>query len=299
MTTRRKVLVSTAALAVGGLAGCVGDSDDGTDSTGNGNGNGNGNGDGNGTGNGTANGDEQGSLTTTIETIETDCAGGQSDSVRVDFDDEGFTVSGVTPAPTPCHDAVVESRSLDDDTFSLTVGVESDGSDTCSDCTGRVAYEARLEGGGAGGVSGGTIRHVEGETHQVTTENTSSGTGEPTIERTSVSDQSAQCRTNDSEEFARVSKSQDTLVVEGRLHTNTPCHEAVVSDVQVDGGDLSVAIDARSTLGEDEACQQCLGEVAYTVRLELSDVESLEFVRIHHPDGVVHTADGSSIQSRS
>lgn len=312
--TRRRVLVSGGAVAIGGLAGCVSGGDD-DGGTGGGNGNATGNGDETGGDNGTENGDDNGtengddngtknggdngtqngddSHAVTIETTNTDCAGENSETVDVTFGDEAITVSGVTPAPTPCHDAVVADSSLSEDAFSLTVDVEQrDG--VCTDCTGQVAYEAQVEGDGVGNVSEGSVRHVRGGTHGIAMESSSASADPLTVGTTEISIQDAGCRSSNSKPMATVRKDGDTLELTGTIHTNNPCYRPVLSDVRVDGGSLSVSIDTEST---DEICQQCLGAIRYRASIGLSDISKLGGVTVNYQNGEEFTVEADSIET--
>jgi hypothetical protein len=320
--TRRRVLVSSGALAVGGLAGCVSGGDD-ENGGGNGNGNGGGNGDENGGDTGSGNGDENGddtgsengdensddngtenggdngtqngddSLDVTIETTNTDCAGADNDTVDVEFGDEKITVSGVTPASTPCHDAIVTESSLADGGFTLTVDVEKR-DEMCTDCTGQVSYEAQLEGDGVGDISEGTVRHVQGGTHGIAMESSSASAEPLAVGNSEMSKLDAGCRSDNSKPMTTVTKNGDTLEITGTVHTNNPCYEPVLSGMGVDGATLSVGVDVRST---DDICQQCLGAIRYRASIELSDVTKLDGVTVDYQDGDTVTVDADAIET--
>jgi hypothetical protein len=296
--TRRRVLLTGGAVAVGGLAGCVSGGDDDGDAE-NGDDAGGGNGDENGTENGSGTGDDSGtgnsddSQTVTIETTNTDCAGEDSDTVDVDFGDDAITVSGVTPAPTPCHDAILAESSLGEDAFSLTVDVEErDG--VCTDCTGQVAYEAQIEGDGVGTVSEGTVRHVQGGTHGITAESSIASTEPLAVGSSDISKLNAGCRPDDSKPVTTVTKDGDTLEITGTIHTSNPCHEPVLSGMGVDGRSLSVGVDTES---KDGICQQCLGAVRFRASVELSDIAKLEGVTVDYQDGDEVTVEADAIET--
>lgn len=291
--SRRRLLAGGTALCVGGLAGCVSDDSNGTET---GNGNGNGNGSGNGNSDGPNDRDGQSSLTTTVETLGTDCAGDQADTVDVTYGEEAITVTGITPAPTPCHEAVVEESSVGAEEFVLTVDVESDGSDGCADCTGQVSYEVRLESDRATEISEGRVYHVQGGSPGTAVEPVSTDSGEPlAVTGTTVTTQNARCRTNDSEQTTSLARDGDSVTIDGRIHTGDPCRDAVITETQTDSGDLSVSIGARSTLDENEGCQQCLGEVTYSASVSLSDFSALDRVTVDYPNGHETTVVASAI----
>lgn len=106
----------------------------------------------------------------TIETAGTDCAGGESggsgnvavegdgengggesggggvDEAAIEPTDEGAAIRGMIGSPTPCYEARVVEREVAGDELRLLIGVESDGSDLCTECVGAVEYEATVIG---------------------------------------------------------------------------------------------------------------------------------------------------------
>lgn len=75
----------------------------------------------------------------------------------------------------------------------------------------------------------------------------------------------------------------DVASISGRFVVPNPCHEAVLSDVHVDGETLAVTVSARSTLEEGAGCAQCVGEVHYAVRIEVSDGGHIEEIIVDTP----------------
>jgi len=69
------------------------------------------------------------------------------------------------------------------------------------------------------------------------------------------------------------------IVLEGTRRAPNPCHEAVLTDVTVAGNRLQVGIGAERLPG---ICQQCLGEISYEARIELSDGETIDGVDVSH-----------------
>jgi len=149
---------AVAAGTVGGLAGCVTDSEPSDD--------------------GDAGGDDD---TTTrapptlvggdLTSVETDCADGDGDggdAASVEFDD-AVDVDGTVETPNPCYDAGLE-HTYDAGTDALTVTVTVSAEDgVCATCTGVLEYEATVDfdGGLPGTVR---VRHADGDrTETVTT----------------------------------------------------------------------------------------------------------------------------------
>jgi len=302
--TRRKLLSSTAVVAGAGLAGCISGSDDdaenGDDQAGSGDpdtGE-----DGNETstpengtdGNGTSDEQAEG-LEATIETLGSDCGG--ADAADVEFGTERITVSGTTPAPNPCHEAVIEESSVGGDGFTLVVGVEAPNPDEeCMECVGEVAYEARLSGESVDGISQGTVRHRQGGTHgfAVETETAEMDPEERQISDTAVETVESGCLSETDSRELSMSRRDGGITVEGSVETPNPCHEAVLQDAAIDGTALTVDIAARSTLGEDEMCSQCRGVVQYSARIDLPNHDALETVTVRHPGGESHELDAGS-----
>ena len=90
------------------------------------------------------------------------------------------------------------------------------------------------------------------------------------------------------DETVQVDVSDRTVVVTGVLEAPNPCHEAVLKDVALVDGQLSLAVDVRSTLEEDESCIQCHGRVEYVVRIEPAAGEPVDMVDIEHATGDRH-----------
>ncbi|WP_439028404.1 hypothetical protein [Haloarchaeobius sp. DT45] len=139
---RRALLKRTAALAAtGALAGCVGDDslggvDDGTETE---------------TDTPTAKPTDTPTAepapkldSQSIETTDTGCGSGMDATVT--FADSGVDVSGSVVASTPCHEAVLQDATFaaESKTLTVTVGVQDDGSDACTQCIAVVEYAATL-----------------------------------------------------------------------------------------------------------------------------------------------------------
>lgn len=114
-----------------------------------------------------------------IETKETDCMDEDGESVEVTFDADGVDIDGLATAPTPCHEATVESATVETGTLRVEVGLErADG--MCIECVGAVDYAARIDLEGADGVDTVVVEHPDpGKTHTVERGGDGSGEDEP------------------------------------------------------------------------------------------------------------------------
>lgn len=94
------------------------------------------------------------------------------------------------------------------------------------------------------------------------------------------------CATGDGEGAADVTFETNTVRVDGRLATPTPCHGAALAGTTLDGTTLVVAV--RTTDATAEVCTQCLGAVPYeaTVGFEGGLPEE---VRVDHDGETVAT----------
>ena len=90
------------------------------------------------------------------------------------------------------------------------------------------------------------------------------------------------------DETVQVDVIDRTVVVTGVLEAPNPCHEAVLEDVALVDGQLSLVVDVRSTLEEDESCIQCHGAVEYVVRIEPAAGEPVDRVDVEHATGDRH-----------
>jgi len=328
--TRRQVLLSTAALGAAGLAGCVGDStDDGNAGGGNGEGdnggdneNGNsddgndgdgstddGNGDEGSTDDDGSENDEDGNAadgttdpTVTIETVNTDCAQGTADTASFDWGEDVITVQGTSPAPNPCHEAVLEESSVEGESFTLVVDVaDATEGGICQDCLGKVEYEATIDVESPSEISEGTVRHVQGGTHGVAVESDSAGAGEAgdvAVRDASIETVDASCSTGEERErLVAASRTAGGVAVDGVLQTPDPCHRAVLAGTSMRDGQLRVEVAPESTLGEGEVCQQCLGEVQYAAEVVLSNPGAVSGVTVGHEGGDEFTFEPDDLDS--
>jgi len=308
--TRRKVLVSSAALGAAGLAGCVGDSD-GEDEANAGAGNGeddtddetenastdeddSADSDGD---SGSTEDDSQSSVT--VETGNTECAQGQADSVSIDWSGDVITVTGSTPAPTPCHEAVLEDATIEADSFTIVIDVaEANEGGVCQECTGKIEYQAEIEPENPDGISDGTVRHVQGGAHGVAVESGSDETAEPTVGDSSLETIDAGCLSGERQWTVRVWRIDGGISVDGVLQAPNPCHRAVLNDVSVVDGTLTVDVGAESTLSDNEACAQCVAQVQYTASVSVSNVNGLSRVSVDHPGEETVAVDSNDIEPK-
>ena len=114
-------------------------------------------------------------------------------------------------------------------------------------------------------------------THSVVTTDTgcTSGTGGGRPERV------------DADEDVTTTQREETVTVEGAVVASTPCHEAIVESASYNAGTLSLVVDTQSTLGDDEMCMECLGEVEYEVTVELTEGTTVDDISVTHIEPVL------------
>lgn len=108
-----------------------------------------------------------------IETIDTACADGSEDeSVSVDRTDTGVRITGVRPAPNPCHTATIAEVTEEDDRLTVVINVEStlSGDEVCVECVGAIRYEVAIRGDAPADISEITVDHVDAGSHTETVE---------------------------------------------------------------------------------------------------------------------------------
>ncbi|MFC3958893.1 hypothetical protein [Halovivax cerinus] len=95
-------------------------------------------------------GNESNESTQSIETLsQTEVDGADVDqrnvecTASVSVDAETIEINGQLEAPTPCHEAVIGDVTVEDDTMTVTVELES-GTDPCTQAISQVEYEATL-----------------------------------------------------------------------------------------------------------------------------------------------------------
>lgn len=294
--TRREALLGTVSAGAFGLAGCI--APDGADTAG-GDDSGTDGSDGNTTaGSGTDGSDgtvdDQTTAGATVTTTGTDCGSADDESVAVAVSEDTLTVRGVTPAPDPCHEAVLDTAAVADGELSLTVGVETTDEEACIGCTGRVDYEATVELDGAD-VERVTVDHTEGSEMTVPRDEFVDEFPSPEVRSATIETTGTSCGSGD-EGTAEIERDGDAVVVTGTLSASNPCHEAVLGDLSVSDGVLSVPVGVQSA--GSGGCATCLGVVEYTARIELDDSGALDSVRIDHEGGGTFGAGWEEDQSR-
>lgn len=301
--TRRKAIIGSLGIGAAALAGCVSgaddpnsddDGDDGEDDNGD-------------------NGDNAGDgpePETSIEQFGSDCAGQDSESVAVYADDGVYLLPGTLPAPTPCHEAVLDSTAYEDGTLSVTVDVaEVDENEACVDCHGKVDYEVTVEGLDSADVETVEITHATGETHTVEADEFREGRpkrlelvdAEITESSSEVRDEKFEGSNAELDEIPDGSDSgTGTIEIEGMIPTDTPHYEAVLEDAAVQGTQLRMAVGVESTLEDGEMGTEPLGAVRYTATIELRNPGKLQSFQVAHPQsshGGAWESDSASASS--
>jgi hypothetical protein len=304
--TRRTAILGALGLGAGALAGCIteddgpaADDETGDDDTGDEN---------NGAGDG---GNDDTALSGSIERVGSDCAGPDPGVVYADEENGVYTVEGTLPSPTPCYEPVLDSTALADGTLSLTVDVveeELDGD--CVTCSGKVLYEATIEGADPAAVDRVEVTHATGETDTVEADDFS--TRRPELIDAEIKESVSDARSSETDdesqidlaELSSVSESETGAIeLHGTIPTNTPHYEAVLDDASVQGTALEVAIDVESTLDdeddESDAGTQVLGVVFYIAMFEIRNIDALDSVRIDHPQsghGITWESDSETAE---
>ena len=104
-----------------------------------------------------------GDIEATIQTVDSECASGDSDTADATFVDSGAEIEGTLGAPNPCHEAALEDVTLEGDTLSVVIGVEST-DEICVECVGRIEYRAQIDASEP--VATLVVDHVDGERHR-------------------------------------------------------------------------------------------------------------------------------------
>lgn len=289
--TRRKLLGATGAAAATGLAGCL-DSFVDNDSDG-------------GTGN-DGGGDDDGSVEPRVvnystTTTNTGCASDDTGTVSVEKTDNGVRVTGAMEASTPCHEAVVDSATIDGEDLAIAMVTEDNsGDEICEQCLGKIEYETTVDLEGRDALTQATVTHDGGD--EITASLNGSGSASASTSGTDDSEatiQSAQITTLDAscgndEEDVEVSKGDGSITVDGYLSAPDPCREANLDATTFSDGELSVSVRSKSTLGEDEMCQQCLGRIEYEATVDVVDTARVTTVTVDHESGDSFTASWNS-----
>lgn len=76
-----------------------------------------------------------------------------------------------------------------------------------------------------------------------------------------------------------------TVAVAGTTWGSDSCSTAVLSDVRLDGGTLTVVVAAESDAGTDTLCAECLTEVDYEATVRLDGALPATVTVVHERDG--------------
>jgi hypothetical protein len=109
------------------------------------------------------------------------------------------------------------------------------------------------------------------------------------VSTASIPTANTDCGTSDADRFD--AELGETVTINGTLSAPNPCHEAVFSEITLEGGELGVTIDVEDTSG-DTGCVECIGEVSYEATIELDDVEVTK-ATLTHVTGGTYTIEGS------
>lgn len=107
------------------------------------------------------------------------------------------------------------------------------------------------------------------------------GSASPSIEtlaQTEVDEPDASGRNVES--TATVSVDGDTVTIEGQLEASTPCHEAVVTDVVLEGGTLKVAVGLEES-SDGGMCAQVISKIEYEATIEIENGTPTRVVVVH------------------
>jgi hypothetical protein len=178
-----------------------------------------------------------------------------------------------------------ESANVEAGTLSVTIDAadttdEKEGpGDGCVQCLGAVTYRADVKLENASGLETITVDHATptGADHRIQP-GQDPDDGSHAVVGTSIETVDSGCGTGEDGEV-EVAFEGASVVVEGSLPAPTPCHEAVLADVEVEGDELSLRVDVRST---GEVCVECVGAIEYEAVVELDDAITIESVRIDH-----------------
>lgn len=98
-----------------------------------------------------------------IETVDTGCGSGD-EAITIDFDDGEVGVTGVVSTSNPCHEAVLDSVTVEDDHLSVVVAPRStlEEGEVCVQCIGAIKYEARIVPSDPSVMETVTVEHASG-----------------------------------------------------------------------------------------------------------------------------------------
>lgn len=104
-----------------------------------------------------------GDIEATVQTVDSECASGDSDTADATFADGEVEIEGTLGAPNPCHEAVIDDVTREGERLSAVIGIEST-DEMCIECIGRIDYRARIDPGEP--VATLVVNHVDGERHR-------------------------------------------------------------------------------------------------------------------------------------
>ena len=111
-----------------------------------------------------------------------------------------------------------------------------------------------------------------------------SGSESELLEASSIETVGTECAGADAE-TASADRAGETLSLSGVLPASNPCHEAVLVDVSLGDGTLSVRVDVESTLEEGGVCVECVGAVTYEATVDLPADATVRRVVVDHETG--------------
>jgi hypothetical protein len=105
-----------------------------------------------------------------IETVDSGCRTDDERPTAVEFSDEVITITGTLMMGNPCHEAVLESVTVDDERLSVAVDAQStlDDDAACVDCLGAIDYETRIELADQSGITMVVVDHPPDDRTTVT-----------------------------------------------------------------------------------------------------------------------------------
>jgi hypothetical protein len=317
---RREVLGAAAGAGALVVAGCTGTAGDpgrpGTDT-----------GSEDGENSGTTEGGSRAIAESSVRTVGTECLSGDQ-RTDIEFNDEAgrVVVTGVIEAPTPCHAATLREASYDasEDRLSVNIGTEADGSDSCVDCVGGVAYEATVtfaadvpreasvahDGQALASAAHGSTSATPPDEENRTDEGSRAGDGSdgdtdgssPVLEggALTVTDISAGAAEASADIVFR--PDADEVRVRGVIRGNDGCETAALGEVSHDPGADAVAVDIVTVdreEAEERVCTQELVRISYEATVDFSGGLPRKASVAHDGQDVGAAAHGSASASDS
>lgn len=143
------------------------------------------------------------------------------------------------------------------------------------------------EGSGGGDETESTTS--EGEDTETESTSESTETASMSVSVTSVETAETSC---ESENTASVSFSDGGASIEGQIPSSNPCHEAAFVDASLEGGALSVTMEAVEK--DVDTCQQCLATVSYSAGVETKNGVPSSVTVKHEANGETSTVAEAS-----